>query len=297
MRFKSQLVVASILGTGVLCGGLHAAVINVPGDFPTVQEAINAAACGDEIVVAPGIYNEIIDFLGKAITVRSSGGPDVTTLDGTGWNDRVVKCISGEGPSSVLRGFTITNASGAPGGGMLNQDSSPTVSDCIFSGIDGPDGAGMMNVNSSARVENCTFTGNSVCCGTNRFGAAMANGSLDDGVYHVTIISCTFSDNTVSGGTWNRGAAMQNGGVNTTVTIRGCSFNGNVASEGGAISVPSPPNGNTIISCSSFCQNSPDDIFGPWTDGGGNRFGEVGVIDLLDVLARWGQCPAPAPCP
>ncbi|MCH9022482.1 MAG: hypothetical protein IID32_06930, partial [Planctomycetes bacterium] len=50
----------------------QAATINVPGDQPTIQAGIDAAVNGDEVVVAPGTYNEIIDFLGKAITVRSA---------------------------------------------------------------------------------------------------------------------------------------------------------------------------------------------------------------------------------
>ena len=35
------------------------------------QAAINAANTGDTVLVAPGIYNENIDFKGKAVTVTS----------------------------------------------------------------------------------------------------------------------------------------------------------------------------------------------------------------------------------
>ena len=55
--------------------------LNVPGDFPTIQACINAAINGDECVVAPGTYNELINFNGKAITLRSSDGPEVTIID------------------------------------------------------------------------------------------------------------------------------------------------------------------------------------------------------------------------
>lgn len=55
----------------VLCKSAPAAIINVPGDQPSIQAAINAAVNGDEIIVAPGRYLENINFLGKAITVRS----------------------------------------------------------------------------------------------------------------------------------------------------------------------------------------------------------------------------------
>ena len=64
------------------CVSLQAAgaVINVPADYPTIQAAIDASVNGDEIIVAPGLYVENIVFGGKSITIRSSGGPDVTTI-------------------------------------------------------------------------------------------------------------------------------------------------------------------------------------------------------------------------
>ena len=54
---------------------VHAATtINVPANYPTIQEAIGAAVNSDTIVVAPGTYNELINFNGKAITVQSAQG-------------------------------------------------------------------------------------------------------------------------------------------------------------------------------------------------------------------------------
>ncbi len=52
--------------------------------FSSIQAAIDAAADGDEVVVAPCVYFETINFLGKAICLRSSDGPEVTVIDGTG---------------------------------------------------------------------------------------------------------------------------------------------------------------------------------------------------------------------
>ena len=55
----------------------------VPTDFATIQEAIDAAVDGDCINVEPGTYVENIDFMGKAITVQSTDGEDVTIIDGS----------------------------------------------------------------------------------------------------------------------------------------------------------------------------------------------------------------------
>jgi serine protease len=62
---------------------IQASVIRVPADQPTIQAAINAAANGDVIQVAPGTYIENINFQGKAIRLSSDQGPQVTVIDGS----------------------------------------------------------------------------------------------------------------------------------------------------------------------------------------------------------------------
>jgi len=37
-------------------GQSFAIVIRVPGDYPTIQQGINAASAGDIVLVAPGTY-------------------------------------------------------------------------------------------------------------------------------------------------------------------------------------------------------------------------------------------------
>lgn len=124
----------SVFSTLVLFLGsaVAATVIHVPADQPTIQAAINAANNGDIILVSPGTYTENINFLGKAITVKSSMGPKVTTIDGGGVSS-VVTFSTNEGLSSVLSGFTIrdgisgTNTDDYVGGGIAINNASPTI--------------------------------------------------------------------------------------------------------------------------------------------------------------------------
>jgi hypothetical protein len=104
-----------------------ASTINVPKDQPAIQAGINAANNGDTVLVAPGTYYENINFLGKAITVTSSGGPKVTVIDG-GQINQVVTLDSGETKSSILSGFAIRNGLGSKAGGIAIVNSSPIIS-------------------------------------------------------------------------------------------------------------------------------------------------------------------------
>jgi len=152
--------------------------------FCSIQRGIDASVSGDEVVVAPGTYNETINFHGKAITLRSADGLDVTIIDATGLNDRVVQCTSGEGPDTVIQGFTLTGG-WAPehpgGGGVYNLNSSPVIIDCIIFGntsaipnaVGSSLGGGMANYNSSPTVINCVFRNNRVMGWGG--GGAMAN--------------------------------------------------------------------------------------------------------------------------
>ncbi len=165
-----------IVVLAVLCGQsvTLAAIINVPRDQPTIQAGINAAVAGDEVVVAPGTYFEIINFAGKAITVRSTDPNDAgvvmnTIIDGSSSPfQSVVTCNSGEGPDTVLSGFVITGGDTGSGGGMVNNGSSPTVTNCSFIGNTAAPftGSGMHNQSlSNPTVTNTGFCGDTISGG------------------------------------------------------------------------------------------------------------------------------------
>ena len=233
--------------------------------FCSIQTAIDNAVDTDEIIVAEGIYFEDINFMGKAITVRSMDPSDPmvvanTVIDGTG-NFHVVQCVNAEGPDTVLDGFTITggNANGASpdntGGGMYNDASSPTVTNCVFSGNTAVAGGGMYNDGSSPTVTNCTFSGNTATIfGGN--GGGMYNGFGSS----PTVTGCTFSGNLAVG--FGNGGGMYNTGASSP-TVTNCTFTGNVA--GGEGGMHNTGGSNPMVTNCILWNNGPEEIFGTAT--------------------------------
>ncbi len=213
-------------------------VITVPGDHPTIQSAIDAAVAGDTVLVAPGTYFENINFRGKAITVESDQGPEVTIIDGN-LAGSVVTFSSGEGPASVLRGFTLQrgNASGIYGdygGGVRIKGSSPTIQGNIITNNTAcGSGGGIEAEFSSARIEGNLITNNtqSLPCS----GGPGGGGISVLGAGQTQII-----DNIIEANSWGFFGGF-GGGITLfggTPTVRGNVIRGNsVVNHGGGIDV------------------------------------------------------------
>ena len=91
------------------------ALREVPGDFSTIQAALDASADGDTVLVAPGVWRESLSLPAAAVTLASyvvrSGDSTVvaeTVIDGGG-RDWVVRADSAAGHSRIL-GMTLRNA-------------------------------------------------------------------------------------------------------------------------------------------------------------------------------------------
>ncbi|MGA1871118.1 MAG: choice-of-anchor Q domain-containing protein [bacterium] len=117
------------------CSLVHAGILQVGplGDgyvYTTIQSAIEDASDDDTVLVSEGVYCENIDFLGKAITVKSTMGAHTTHIDGTGSGSVVTFAAQEDGPifyGAVLEGFTIMNGKSTCGGGIYCFKSSPKI--------------------------------------------------------------------------------------------------------------------------------------------------------------------------
>lgn len=143
-----------------------------PGQtYTTIQSGIDAANNGDTVLVAPGTYDENINFNGKAITVTSSGGAASTIIDGgAAPGFAVVAFQSNENRTSILSNFTIRNGgpntfNSSAGGGIYISGASPSILNNIITanecnGIEVDEGAALIQGNT---ISATTLAENAYC--------------------------------------------------------------------------------------------------------------------------------------
>lgn len=191
----SLLVISAIL-VSFFCFvkiNAEAAILRVPSEYNTIQEAIDAASDRDEVLVADGIYkgdgNKNIDLLRKAITVRSENGPDNCIID-CEQDGRGFFVHRGEGLDSVIKGFSIVNGSAVgefpdnDGGGILCYSASPTITGCTF--IDNYAdawGGAIWCYYSASFITDCTFTGNTAKLGGAGIGFYFSDATISNSIF------------------------------------------------------------------------------------------------------------------
>jgi len=134
-RFRTLLTPACARSWSVLLACLllprssSAATHHVPGDYPSIQSAIVAAADNDTVLVAPGHYTENLDTQGKTLTLLGSAGAEATVVDGGNLNS-VLRIY----PAGHVEGFTFQHGhSEYSGGGIfISGDGPTTVTDNII---------------------------------------------------------------------------------------------------------------------------------------------------------------------
>jgi gliding motility-associated-like protein len=256
---------------------------NASGNLQGMINAVSILSNGGQVWVAAGTYkpttatDRTISFVMKnkvaiyggfvgteTLLTQRNWNTNVTILSGDLQNDDVISgsgsslSISGNTENSynviknsgidntaILDGFIIIGGNASFGGGMNNQASSPTITNCSFTGNKATRGGGIFNNNSSPTITYCSFSRNT---------ASTGGGMYTQSDSSPTITNCSFTGNTATTG-FGGGMSIAN---NCSPTITNCSFTGNYAANGGGLDTEynSTP---TLTNC-SFSGNTA--IFG-----------------------------------
>ena len=217
-----------------------------PGSLRQAILAASACPVHHTINFDPSAYGTITLTSGELLITSDLDilGPGATNVAVNGAGGSVF--IVDHATNVTIAGLTITNGSvrdsRLQGGGIDNEYSVLTVSNCTITGNVAPRGGGIANYAfaGSARltVVNSTFNGNSasvVPASLPNGGAILNDGRGNGGNAVLSVIACTFSGNSAIGG---GGAIYNDGSVFgfAMASVIGSTISSNSASEdGGAI--------------------------------------------------------------
>ncbi len=218
-------------------------VLMVPQEYPTVQDAVDAAQDGDEIAVDPGTYVERIVVSGKDVVLRSTGGAADTLLVGFGYGSVVTFVNDAD---CTLQGFGVVSGAYDDGGGVLCDGGSDVrILDNEFRGNYADQTGGAITAWSSAvEVRGNLFEDNTA--------------GYDGGAVSVSGLVCTvFENNTFRRNLCTyidgRGGALVATGAATHV--EGNVFEENDGWEGGALATTGD---GSVILANEFRDNHTD---------------------------------------
>jgi len=148
---------------------LSATIINIPDDYPTIQEGIDVSVNADTVLVQSGTYYENINYNGKAITVGSqyltsqdSSYLVNTIIDGSNIGNIVI-IEDVDDSFAILCGFTIQNGFSTHGGGIFCQNSQFSLNSIVLKNSEAIDQGGAIYCdNSSLSIENSIINNNNI---------------------------------------------------------------------------------------------------------------------------------------
>jgi hypothetical protein len=183
---RLNLCVVALIGLVLAgAGNVRAADLHVPADYATIQAAVDAAASGDTIHIAPGVYKEQADIVDKDLTLIGRGavlrahGDMALSFPDYNQNKRLTSIVTVVRADVTVSGLTFE-------GERLGDIKAWELGGINFLGASG-------------RVEDCRFTGfrgstigsNSLCHGV----WARNSVSLGTDVVDIQLLRCTFADN------------------------------------------------------------------------------------------------------
>jgi Right handed beta helix region len=218
---KLSLRHAALAATLLAAFEAHAATLQVPAQYATIQAAINAAKAGDKVRVSAGTYHERLQ-ISKEIEVVSVSGPEHTILTGDGDRYSPVVFISLQDKQSMrFKGFTVTGGRSYENGGGLLVTGKTVIENNVITGNYAYTGGGLVVWGPGATIRHNRFVGNEA----DVYGGGIHAQAGDD----VLITDNVFESNTAGRG---GGVALYSG---SPVVLRNI-ITQNLAGDGAGIS-------------------------------------------------------------
>lgn len=178
--------------------------VSVPGDYKTIQQAIDGVGDGATILLAPGMYRERIVLQDRSVHIWGVGGADATRIVGDGTEGPIAMVRGG---SVQFDGISFQCGRGEAGRGASVLDGAARFTACRFVGNCG----GARAVDAHVRFDQCGFIGNR---------AGIEGGALQSERSDVRLDGCALQDN--AAGTFGGGLSARLGTVDLSDTaIRG----------------------------------------------------------------------------
>jgi len=185
----------------VVCGIGKATVYQVPGDFATIQEALDACTDHDVVEVEPATYRESLVWPdAEAVTLRSSVQGTMVSVrpPGPGHEQSLLTKLSAPVYTVILENLDFAGAVHAPGAGLHIENANLIMRHCAsrnhrFRDLEMNLGLALYCVNCNLAIDECEFSGNEYEAPTPAIEVTGLAVYLENCTGY--FMHCTFSDN------------------------------------------------------------------------------------------------------